>query len=275
MVPSNAKRLVKQTLHSVGFDVRRAGSTYTLVEQLSLLLEAAEDSAVEREATQRLLGGLSQFLNAGVRPQGQLLQDAFALGSSLEPGYFVEVGAGHPEQLSNVDRLIGSFGWTGIRIDPNPEFAALHRQQQRSGVNFVEAAIGRSDRTTMQLVTIGELSSRADLANFDHHASARAKALKSGSVASVQVRRLDSLMEELRSPRQIQYLSIDTEGAEVEVLETFPFATTEADVVTVEHNFRREGIEAIDFILSRWGYVRVLQCVSAWDAWYVKRPAIV
>jgi FkbM family methyltransferase len=271
-VKLSVKSLVKRTLQGAGLDVRRTSSAYTLVEQLGLLLSAVEDSVVDRQAGQRLLSGLIQFLDAGVRPHGQLLQDAFAVGARLEPGYFVEVGAGHPHELSNVDRLIGSFGWTGIRIDPNPEFAVLHRSQELKGVEFVEAAIGRSDRTTMELLSLGELSSRVDLARSDHHGSVRAKALKSGRVTTVPVRRLDSLMDELGCPRHIQYLSVDTEGAEAEVLETFPFATTDVDVVTIEHNFRPEGTEAIDRILSRWGYVRVLRFVSAWDAWYVKDP---
>lgn len=263
------KEGMRRAFFKVGLDVRRSRSKIHIVNELTQISIESQHDLHERIAAHRLLSGLNQFLQIGVTPKGQLLQDAFALGSSELPGYFVEIGAGDPEQLSNVVRLIDNFGWKGIRVDPNPEFAMLHRQSAHDGVIFFDCAIGESDGEEMDLVVAGELSSRIDLAGNDGHAASRRKAMRGGAIVRVPVRRLDSLMVEASSPKKIQYLSIDTEGAETEVLRTFPFDTIDVEAVTIEHNFRNRSLHEFDEVLGARGFVRVLGFLSAWDAWYL------
>ena len=54
---------------------------------------------------------------------------------------------------------------------------------------------------------------------------------------------------------EIDYLSIDTEGSEYEILAAFPFEDWDIRLITVEHNFTpmREDIRTL---LERHGYVR-------------------
>lgn len=261
----------RSALLRLGLDVRRVGGSYRSAESIAALCDAAGASPEDQRAAIRLLDGLGQLVGAGTPPLGQLMQHALALGNVKLPGYFVEVGAGHPHTLSNVARLIDPFGWRGIRIDPNPEFAAHHRMSPAPGVAFVEAAVGQDDGGSMELIMAGELSTRTDLMSSDRHGAARRKAMREGKVVHVPVRRLDVLMKELRSPPHIQFLSVDTEGAEVQVLQTFPFEDLTVDVICVEHNFRPGEIQALNDLLVAKGYIRVLSSISAWDAWYVPR----
>ena len=77
---------------------------------------------------------------------------------------------------------------------------------------------------------------------------------------------LEDFLEKHDAPRQIDYLSIDTEGSEYEILAAFPFEDWDIRLITVEHNFTpmREDIRTL---LERHGYVR--QEVE-WDDWYAK-----
>lgn len=263
------RRLAKRSMSALGVDIRRAGRANDISASLLAFMSNSVGASSDRRAAQRLVAGVKQFLDAGVSPPGQLLQDCLAVGGDLTPKFFVEVGAGHPTALSNVAALIEVFSWRGIRVDPNPEFAALHRAVEQEGVVFVEAAIGRADHDEMTLIVAGELSTRVDLAGSDVHAAERRRAIKSGKVQQVEVRRLDSLLREIGAPKHLGYLSIDTEGSELEVLGTFPFESVTAEVITVEHNFRSEDAASVDQLLDSHGFVRVLSFMSAWDAWYL------
>jgi FkbM family methyltransferase len=262
----------RRALWKVGLDVRRPRSAHDIAMRIEQLCREASGSEIEQQAAFRLFAGLARFTEQGVVPCGQLSQDAFALGSQPGSGFFVEVGAGHPTDLSNVARLIDPFGWCGIRIDPNPVFANLHRQASSPRVTFVEAAIASRDQSTMEMVLAGELSARSDLLNSDGHARTRKRAMRRDGSHPVSARRLDILLDELGAPAHVDYVSIDVEGAELEVLATFPFNTRTIGVLTIEHNFREEQSKELDAHLAAYGYARVLRHVSAWDAWYLSIP---
>ena len=262
---------IRRIAGQFGFEIRRRGTGHDSALALGALFAETTSSPAECAASQRLLAGLSQFLAAGAIPRGQLLQDALAVGDSPEPGFFIEVGAGHPTELSNVAQLIDVFSWEGIRVDPNPEFASLHRSTGQPNVTFCEVAVGEVDGSSFDLVVAGELSSRVDLAKSDGHSGVRTKAVRAGRVVGVQVRRLDSLLSEIGVPDRVAYLSLDTEGSELEVLRTVPFQSVDIDVITVEHNFRPGALYELDQCLGPMGFIRVLSRVSAWDAWYLHK----
>lgn len=78
---------------------------------------------------------------------------------------------------------------------------------------------------------------------------------------------LHDLLIRLKAPRDIDYLSIDTEGSELAILSTFPFDRWNVRLITVEHNYSADR-EPIRALLSSHGYART---ESQWDDWYEKR----
>lgn len=66
------------------------------------------------------------------------------------------------------------------------------------------------------------------------------------------------------SPKEIDYLSIDTEGSELDILENFPFNKWDIKYITVEHNYTEQR-ERIFNLLSSNGYIRK---EKEWDDWY-------
>jgi hypothetical protein len=74
------------------------------------------------------------------------------------------------------------------------------------------------------------------------------------------------LLEQHGAPAVIDYLSIDTEGCELAILEGVDWSRYQFRCITVEHNFtaQRQGIQVL---LEAQGY----QCREAqWDDWYWK-----
>ena len=75
------------------------------------------------------------------------------------------------------------------------------------------------------------------------------------------------------APKEIDYLSIDTEGSELEILNAFDFSRYDTSIITVEHNYT-ENRKKIHSLLSRNGYERVFEQYSQFDDWYVKKDKI-
>lgn len=80
-----------------------------------------------------------------------------------------------------------------------------------------------------------ELSSIEEFAgNGDWASEIRLKNSKRYEVDTIS---LDDLLEEHNAPKEIQFLSLDTEGSELEILQAFNFKNRRINAICVEHNF--------------------------------------
>ncbi len=76
------------------------------------------------------------------------------------------------------------------------------------------------------------------------------------------------MLYNFNAPCIIDYLSIDTEGSEIEILSIFNFDRYKFNIITVEHNFS-PMCEKINTLLLSKGYKRVFEELSFYDDWYV------
>jgi FkbM family methyltransferase len=134
------------------------------------------------------------------------LEQAVVTGYLPTRGLFVEVGAFEPFLLSQTAAL-EQRGWHGLLIEPVPAQAAMLRAHRRAQV--VEVACGPPEQhgTTMRLAVAGALSNmrqeRSEAPTIDVH-----------------VVTLDSVLREA-GVTSIDFLSIDVEGLEIDVLRGF------------------------------------------------------
>ena len=66
----------------------------------------------------------------------------------------------------------------------------------------------------------------------------------------------------------LDYLSIDTEGSEFEILEAFNFDSYLIKIITVEHNYNALRNDIYN-LLTEKGFKRMFESVSLYDDWYV------
>ena len=203
----------------------------------------------------------------------QLRQDLFVL-SELDfktGGYFVEFGATDGVSFSNSNLLESEFGWNGILAEPARKWHR-HLRANRNAHIETDCVWSRSGETlTFNETEIAVLSTIDRFSDSDHHAKERTK----GTRYTVNTISLDHLLEKHNAPRVIDYLSIDTEGSEYEILESFDFKKYRFRVITCEHN-NTPNRQKIFELLSGHGYERKLTGVSQFDDWYVHsgtRPA--
>ena len=200
--------------------------------------------------------------------KAHLLQDVFAWKSrgKRQAGFFVEVGVGDGERISNTFLLEKRFGWTGLLVEPNKGFHGSIKAIRKS--ELVEEAAFHSDGETLKFLqaTDGEFSG-LEVAHVDRNEK-RAQPI---SEYAVNANTLTSVLDRYDAPNEIDYVSIDTEGSEFEVLQGIDFQRYDIKVITVEHNYESKKLAKVDALLLSHGYERVLERYGRYEAFYLKK----
>ena len=140
-------------------------------------------------------------------------------------GFFVEVGANHPRDGSQTWHLEQS-GWNGILVEPQPELAEQLRQERKAKVFSVACSSPENAGQYRALHLAGRLSA------LDRNRMA--PDIKSSTTLAVRLETLDSVLTQGDAPQPIDFLSIDVEGHEVEVLSGFNFAHWQPRLILLE-----------------------------------------
>jgi FkbM family methyltransferase len=200
--------------------------------------------------------------------KAQFRQDLFVLAQLgfKQHGYFVEFGAADGVLASNTCLLERSFGWTGIVAEPARYWreALLRNRTCRIDTRCVWGITGET--VVFNEVDEPQLSTIARYSDGDMHGEKRAQ----GTTYDVETVSLNDLLRAHQAPDSIDYLSIDTEGSEFEILSRFDFERYRVAVITCEHNFTPMRHD-LHRLLESKGYVRTLQSISSVDDWYVSR----
>lgn len=193
----------------------------------------------------------------------QIHQDLFALAQVdfKEGGYFVEFGATDGKSLSNTYLMERDFGWTGILAEPSRGWHDALRGNRKA---IIETRCVWKETGRKLEFTQARREVNSAISNY-----ASTKDKLRGSSYEVETISLNDLLAENSAPAHMDYLSIDTEGSEFEILQSLDFDRWSFRVMTVEHADRPERQDIYDLLTSK-GYRRVLQEVSWFDDWYVK-----
>ena len=143
-------------------------------------------------------------------------------------GFYVDVGAYHPIQRNNT-MLLYLNGWEGINIDIS-DFSIKLFNHLRPRDNNLNLAISNKEgniemfyqKKLSQLSTI-----KKDFANKSFQGNIKTKEINSKTLTSVLN---DSKFKE----KKIDFLDIDVEGADIDVLESLDFRRYSPEIICVE-----------------------------------------
>ena len=199
--------------------------------------------------------------------KAQIFQDLFVLFETREKrsGFFVEFGAGNGVDLSNTHLLEKQFLWSGVLAEPAESWHSALRRERICTIDERCVWNKSRDRVEFNEVDQPEYSTIAKYSSCDRHSEKR----KRGRDYLVETVTLTDLLAEHNAPDCIDYLSIDTEGSELEILKAFNFQRYDVRLITVEHNYRNER-DDIHRLLRLNGFVRKFEVASLMDDWYVK-----
>ena len=198
--------------------------------------------------------------------KSQLGQDLLGLiGSGAKRnGFFVEFGAADGVALSNSYLLEKEFGWSGILCEPSRSW---HEDLKRNRSCTIELRCVYS-RTGEQIGFsenyIGELSGITEITGNDHHGLIN-RTTDSYQVETISL--LDLLIQH-NAPKHVDFLSVDTEGSEFEILNAFDFSQYTFGAICVEHNYL-ENRPKVKQLLVANGYRQIYPELSDFDDWFV------
>ncbi|MFA7256226.1 MAG: FkbM family methyltransferase [Kiritimatiellales bacterium] len=196
-------------------------------------------------------GGYSQY--------GQDVTVFDLLGKPSQ-GVFLDIGANDGKSLSN-SLLFEEKGWTGVCVDPHPiVFESL--KKNRKG-HLVNACIADKDGTVNFLAVEGPANMLSGIKEFCdvHHMERIGKeiAQNGGTTRTVEIEALSpATLCNRFDIRQIDFLSIDTEGCELQILKSFDFENVPVRIISVENGSRSSSI--FRYLTSK-GFV-LIKCVG-------------
>ena len=136
-------------------------------------------------------------------------------------GFFLDFGAFDGETISNTYSLEKELGWRGICVEPNPRFyPSLCHCRQCITVNV---ALWPQSRELLRFVDAHGLSTIEAYKDVDANADRREQATH--GVIEVDTLNPTELLKRFDAPDLIDFLSLDVEGAEYEVLSALDLQT--------------------------------------------------
>lgn len=197
-------------------------------------------------------------------------QDLFALLTNefKREGFFIEIGATNGLALSNTLLLERKFNWSGLLVEPAKIW---HKELFENRNCFISTKCVFN--TSGNEITFNETKDRSlstinSYSNNDGWSKSRA----AGKKYMVETVTLNELIQEFKLPDVIDFLSIDTEGSEFEILSAIDFSRYKFRAITCEHNYTNNR-EKIYNLLTQNGYRRKFENLSLGDDWYVYSPA--
>jgi FkbM family methyltransferase len=193
----------------------------------------------------------------------QLRQDLFVLSQSgfKKGGYFVEFGATDGRSHNNTFLLEREFDWTGILAEPAQGWHSDLRRNRSCIIE--ERCVWKASGDTLAFTE----TPRGENSSISEFTKTRRKI--KGKNYSVLTISLNDLLSEHRAPKVIDYISVDTEGSEFEILKSFDFNRWDVRTFTIEHNFAAQRGD-IHSLMTKNGYRRVMEAQSRFDDWYIK-----
>jgi FkbM family methyltransferase len=211
------------------------------------------------------------------RSKSQNFQDIWALYENKFPlgpeNFFVEFGATDGITGSNTWLMEKRYSWRGIVAEPNPAWhQELHKNRWcKTDTRCVHTHSGNT--VPFIAAKAPDLSTIKGFEDSDYHSQAR----QNGEEIEVQTISLVDLLIDNGAPNFINYVSIDTEGSEYDILSAF-FADPRHEkyyikTMTIEHNFQSEMRDKIHYLMTNNGYNRKFEGFSRWDDFYIRGRA--
>lgn len=241
------------------------------------ILKQAYDQNVLIDNEKKVLSNFIDYIRNIKNSRSQLLQDIFAsfvIYNNFSKT-FLEFGATNGVELSNTYMLENELGWSGLLSEPDPQWIN-DLKKNRPNSKITTKCIWKKSNETMKffssnhgfLSTLDEFK-YSDKESMPGNVNDR---IKKGKNVLVETISLNDLIVEKLNGVCPSYISIDTEGSEFEILNSFNFSKYRPAVFTVEHNFTKCEKD-IDKIMMENNYIRIFRNLTAFDAWYVSKDA--
>ena len=171
--------------------------------------------------------------------------------NNKKDGFFIEIGASDGIEFSNTYLLEKNYNWKGICVEPIPERFELLCKNRGNSLCYNMAVYNESNKqVTFDIANNCDLFSGIS-ANIDCY-----KKLVDANKSQILINTIsfNDLLEKANAPFFIDYLSLDTEGSELEILQSVDLNKYTFGLIDVEHNYVEPRRSVIRNLLTSNGY---------------------
>lgn len=144
-------------------------------------------------------------------------------------GFYIDIGAGHPV-YDNISFAFYLRGWRGIAVEPNPWLSQLAHGVRPRDRN-IRSLVGASEGTA-SFHLVNEFHGLSTMI-ADHARKAESEFGKASQTMSMPITTLKALCEQ-RAPASFEFLKIDVEGAEDDVIRGGDWKHFRPKIVVIE-----------------------------------------
>lgn len=147
------------------------------------------------------------------------------------PGFYVDVGAHHPYRFSNTS-LFYQLGWKGINIDPLPGTIACFNKERPRDLTIEIAVTSHGNDVKIYIFDESALSGTDRNLADSRIKEGKFKLSKTKLVKSIRL--VDVFSNFIPPEQQIDFLSIDAEGSDLDILKSNDWSKFRPTLVLVE-----------------------------------------
>ena len=171
-------------------------------------------------------------------------------------GNCIEVGLGYGDRGSTT-LFFEKKGWKCIGIEANPMLADYSRQYRK---NVVNCAVGSENLPSIPFHILqldwGNESAVSSLKIDERLYEQHKDMIQSTRTIDIELKTLDRIIEDANLFNSIDFISIDTEGTELDVLKGFDLNKWQPKLLMIENNY--SDIEVEEY-LKQFGYTKSLR----------------
>lgn len=185
-------------------------------------------------------------------------------------GIFIEFGACDGVNISNTYYLEKYMGWSGILLEPAKSWHnSIKINRPNSIIDFRCVSNETGNEVTFYENTNLAFSSlnKNSIANDSYK-------VKTVSLNDIFFEYKEKLLKKSNSIDSIDFISIDTEGNEYEILKNFDFNKYAPKIIIVEHNFDLNKSKLLKKLIKAHNYVNLFPELSAYDYFFVLRDVL-
>jgi len=177
-----------------------------------------------------------------------------AIQKYFEPGYIgtcIDIGAGVGTERSNT-YYFEKNRWTCLCIEPNPDLYRHMRMYRRLALNL---ACSNYDKKSapFQVYVVNHDNQEAisSLVVDQRLVESHKEIIDKTYEIQVEVKKLDTILSKINIEK-IDFISIDTEGTELDVLQGFDIERWKPKLLVIENNFNDTKLKEY---FSKFGYI--------------------
>lgn len=183
--------------------------------------------------------------------------------------FYVDIGANDGITVSNTAYFDMDMGWKGVCIEPHPTAFKKLEQNRPNSINL-NICISNENGIVDFLSIDGYSEMLSGIQKYYHpdHVNRLERELSerggSKQVLKINSRTLENVLDEY-NVKKVDYLSIDTEGSEYQILNSINFDAVDIRIISTENSGRKD----IKGFLDNKGYSLATICCG--DEIYYKR----